>query len=72
MPGGINVHVVPQGDEWVVTLEEDTEPVSTHPTEEEAVVEGRRIAMDEQSELLIHGHDGDVKERDSYRPGLGP
>ena len=66
MPGGMNVHVLPEGDEWVVTREGETEPASRHPTEDAAVDAGRLMAQSEQAELLVHGHDGEVRERDSY------
>ncbi len=69
MPEGINVHVQPEGDEWLVLRETEGEPISRHATEEEAVAAGRLAAQSEQSVLFIHGHDGDVKERDSYAVG---
>jgi hypothetical protein len=70
--GGLNVHVVPTDDGWTLALEGETAPLSINPTEEEAIDAGRAIARSEQSELVIHGHDGDVRERDSYRPEPEP
>ena len=70
MPGGINVHVQPEGDEWLVMREGETEAISRHATEDEAVQTGRAAAQSEQSVLFIHGHDGEVRERDSY--DIGP
>ena len=69
MPGGINVHVQPEGNEWLVMREVETEAVSRHPTEDEAVDAARLVARSEQSVLFIHGQDGEVRERDSYAVG---
>ena len=66
MPGGIDVHVQPEGNEWLVMREGETEAVSRHPTEEEAIDAGRLVARSEQSLLFIHGQDGEIRERDSY------
>ena len=71
MPDGIDVHVQPDGDEWIVMREGEGEPISRHPLEDEAVAAGRLAAQSEQSVLVIHGHDGEVKERDSYEVGPG-
>jgi Uncharacterized protein conserved in bacteria (DUF2188) len=68
---GLDVHVVPTGDAWTVTLEGETEPRSRHDTEQAAVDAGRAAARSEQSTLLIHGHDGEIRERDSYRTEAG-
>ena len=69
MPDGIDIHVQPDGDEWVVLREGDADAISRHPTEDDAVAIGRAAARSEQSTLLIHGHDGEIKERDSYTVG---
>jgi hypothetical protein len=69
MPDGIDVHVMPEGDDWVVMREGEGEAVSRYPTEDEAIDAGRDVARNEQSQLLIHGHDGEVRERDSYEVG---
>ena len=70
MPGGIDVHVQPEGNEWLVMREGETEAVSRHPTEAEAIDAGRLAAQSEQSVLFIHGQDGEIRERDSY--AIGP
>jgi hypothetical protein len=68
---GLDVHVVPTQDGWTVTLEGDTEPMSRHDSEEAAIDAGRVAARSQQSDLLIHGHDGEIRERDSYRTEAG-
>ena len=58
-----DVHVVPQGDDW--GLEVDGAIRSTHQTQDEAIQEGRELAKQEQSELVVHGQDGSIREKDS-------
>ena len=59
-----DVHVVPQASRW--GLEVDGEIRSTHDTQEEAMREGRKLAEQEQSELVIHSEDGKIREKDSH------
>jgi hypothetical protein len=61
-----NVHVVPQDGQWAVKLAGSDEVVSTHATQAEATEAGRARARQEMSELLVHGEDGQIRERDSY------
>jgi len=39
---------------------------STHGTQEEAINEGRSLAEQEHGELVIHGEDGQIREKDSH------
>ena len=59
-----DVHVVPQASRW--GLEVNGEIRSTHDTQDEAINEGRGLAKQEQGELVIHGQDGQVREKDSH------
>ena len=59
-----DVHVVPQASRW--GLEIDGEIRSTHDTQEEAISDGRGLAEQEQGELVIHGEDGEIREKDSH------
>ena len=65
-PSMANIHVVPHGELWAVTREGTAEPLSTHRTEEQAVVAGRATARADKAEFALHGHDGRIRERDSY------
>ena len=65
MPQTGDVHVVPKGDKWVVEVEGEGGHV-TRETQEQAILAGRSIAQRNQSELLIHGEDGQVRERSTY------
>jgi hypothetical protein len=59
-----DVHVVPSGDRW--TCEIGGKKRSTHTTQEEAIRQGRHLAEDQNSELVIHGQDGSIREKDSH------
>jgi hypothetical protein len=61
-----DIHVVPSDDEWAVRRENDDRPVSTHATQAEAEEAGRTLAQRESSELLVHGKDGQIRDRSTY------
>lgn len=59
-----DVHVVTSGGEWALEVGGDIR--STHRTQDEAIGEGRQLAEQEQGELVIHGEDGQIREKDSH------
>lgn len=62
-----NVHVIPtQRNGWAVEVEDTDGPVSLYPTQEEAIAAGTEKAKRAKAELLIHGHDGQIRERNSF------
>ena len=61
-----NQHVVSHPDGWAVRGEGNEKVTSVHPTQLEAIEAGRGIARNQQSELLIHGENGRIRERNSY------
>jgi hypothetical protein len=61
-----NQHVVRSGDQWAVRGEGNSRVTSKHETQSEAIEAGRRIAQNQKSELLIHGKNGQIRERSSY------
>lgn len=65
---GKNVHVVhhKDGNNWQVKYENDKTPLSMFDTKEEAIQNGREVAMQQKSELLIHRKDGEITEKHSY------
>lgn len=63
---GKNQHVVPKGDQWAVKGEGNTKNTRITPTQREATEVARTIARNQQSELLIHGKNGQIREQDSY------
>lgn len=63
---GKNQHVVPHGDKWAVRGAGNSRSTSVHDTQAAAVSEAREIARNQRSELLIHGRNGQIRDRDSY------
>lgn len=62
---GKNQHIVRHGGQWGVRGEGNERLTSLHDTQREAIDAGREIAHNQHSELLIHGRDGRIRERDS-------
>jgi hypothetical protein len=58
-------HVVPHSDGWAVRGEGNSRATSVHDTQREAINVAREIARNQGGELLIHGRDGQIRERDS-------
>lgn len=63
---GKNQHVVPHPDGWAVRGEGNSRVTSVHETQRGAIDRGREISVNQQSELLIHGRNGQIRERDSH------
>ncbi|WP_425059352.1 hypothetical protein SCACP_40400 [Sporomusa carbonis] len=64
---GKNQHVTPhsKGGWQVIGAGNDRATVRTE-TQAEAIQIGRRIAINQQSELVIHGTNGQIREKNSY------
>ena len=63
---GKNQHVVPHPDGWAVKGEGNDRYTVITPTKEEAEKIGRDIAKNQESDVIIHGRDGVIQDRDSY------
>ena len=63
---GKNQHVVKHNDGWAVKGEGNTKATVVTKTQEEAIDKGREIAKNQEAELLIHGKNGQIRDRDSY------
>ena len=61
-----NQHIVPHGNDWAVKGAGNSKATSVHPTQAEAINRGREIAQNQKSELLIHGQNGRIREKNSY------
>jgi len=61
-----NQHVVPHKDGWAVKGAGNSKASSVHKTQKEAIGRARDLAKDVKTELLVHGKDGKIRERDSY------
>lgn len=63
---GKNQHVVPVGTTWGVRGENNSRLTSKYQTQSSAINAARQIAINQQSELVIHGRDGRIRDKDSY------
>ncbi|MDP2575439.1 DUF2188 domain-containing protein [Vibrio penaeicida] len=64
---GKNQHVVQNDDgSWGVQGEGNSKLTSKHGTQQEAFEAARDIAKNQQSEVLIHGADGKIRDKHSY------
>ncbi len=64
---GKNQHVTPRGgDGWNVHGEGNARATAVYPTQQQAIERARQIAIKQHSELLIHGKDGKIREKNSY------
>ena len=64
---GKNQHVTPHPDGgWQVKGAGNSKATIRTNTQAEAVAVAREIARNQESELIIHGMNGRIRERDSY------
>lgn len=63
---GKNQHVVPRDSGWAVLGEGNQRDTSRHNTQAAAERAAREIAINQKSEVLIHGENGRIRERNSY------
>lgn len=70
---GENLHVIPRIEGWAVRSENRTRPTSIHSSQREAIDAARKLAKrTAASQLVIHGRDGRIKERDTFIDPLPP
>lgn len=63
---GKNQHVVPHDRGWAVKGAGNERATAVHDTQREAIDHARQIAKSQESELLIHGRNGQIRDRDSF------
>jgi hypothetical protein len=63
---GKNQHVVRRDDQWAVRGEGNSRDTSLHATQAQAERAARQIAISQKSEVLVHGRDGRIRDRNSY------
>ncbi|NTW30227.1 MAG: DUF2188 domain-containing protein [Candidatus Moranbacteria bacterium] len=61
-----NLHVVKNGNSWAVKREGNPSPVSRHRTQSNAIDRATSLARSERSEMLVHGRNGQIRERNSF------
>ena len=63
---GKNQHVVPHQGGWAVRGAGSQRATGVYETQQEAISRARAISRNQGSELLIHGRNGQIRERDSH------
>jgi len=66
MSKGKNQHVLPHNGDWAVKGAGNEKATKVVKTQKEAIKIAREISINQQSELLIHGRNGQIRERDSH------
>lgn len=69
---GKNQHVVPRDKGWAVKSEGSSKASTIKPTQQKAIESAVKIAKKEGSEVVIHGKDGKIRDKDSYGPDPNP
>lgn len=59
-------HVTPRPQGWAVQREGAERASSVHDTQAQAIDAGRALARTNETELVIHGRDGRIRDSDSY------
>ncbi len=63
---GKNQHVVTHPKGWAVRGENNTRASRVLPTQRQTIRIARQIAFNQRSELVIHGRNGQIREKDSH------
>jgi hypothetical protein len=63
---GMNQHVVKRENGWAVVGEGNSRDTSVHPKQGKAIERAREIAINQRSEVVIHGENGKIREKNSY------
>jgi hypothetical protein len=61
-----NQHVIPLGNGWAVKGEGNSRYTAITERKAEATTIARDIARNNKSEIVIHGKDGRIQDKDSY------
>lgn len=70
--GRLSQHVVPRLRGWSVWKSGSSRATKNFSTREEAIAAARDLARRQRTDLYIHGQDGRVREKDSYRTDSFP
>lgn len=63
---GKNQHVVPHGKDWAVKGAGNEKATKVTNTQQQAIAVAVQIAKNQQSEVVIHGKNGQIRDKDSY------
>lgn len=67
-----NQHVVPHPQGWAVKAAGATNPTKVLGTQRAAIETARGIAVNQGSEMFVHGRNGQIRERNTYGPDNCP
>jgi hypothetical protein len=67
-----NQHVVPLGNGWAVKGEGNKKFTVITETQKDAITVAKEIAKNNKSELVIHGKNGKIRDKDSYGQDPNP
>lgn len=63
---GKNQHVTPKDGSWQVIGAGNDRATKMFDTQKSAIEYARDIAINQKSEVVIHGRDGKIRDKDSY------
>nr|WP_319571045.1 DUF2188 domain-containing protein [uncultured Draconibacterium sp.] len=63
---GKNQHVVPHNGKWGVRGAGNSKVTKTANTQQEAINAAREIAKNQQSEMIVHRPNGQIRDKNSY------
>ncbi len=69
---GKNQHVTPHPDGWQVKGAGNEKATKVTQTQKEAIDAAKGIAKHQQSEVVIHGENGRIRDKDSYGKDPNP
>ena len=61
-----NQHVVPHAEGWAVKGAGNSKATKILPTQADAIAVAKGIAKNQESELVIHRPNGQIREKNSY------
>ena len=61
-----NQHVVQREDEWAVLGEGNSRDTAHFDTQRQAETKAKEIATNQGGDVIIHGEDGRIRERNTY------
>jgi hypothetical protein len=61
-----NQHVVPRGNQWAVTGAGNSRATAIVSTQQQAISIAKPIAQNQGGDVVIHGRNGQIRERNSY------
>lgn len=67
-----NQHVVPHNGNWAIKGAGNGRATKVVETQREAISIAREISINQQSEMFIHGRNGQIRERNTYGEDICP